>query len=313
LEVNPVDIRAQFAATVLDVVSHDESLKVMYDVRLQIITEHVMNFSCHTWAFHNLTMTEALGTIARLGFRCADIGTGAGFNVSRAAAQPARAAADLRDELAVYDLELADFYLMLPRISLENAEQRDKDLEVFKALMPFVAALKPPGVTISPGVIQTDDGAFARTVDALTQMVAAAQTVGVILSIEPHMESMASTPTAALSVLDAVPGLKITLDWANMVCQNVAHDEILRLLPYTRHVQIRQAARNQLQTVFDKGKIDIMRVVRDLTEYDYKGVVCVEMMNILGRHGTQKVDTLRESVRLRDALRDARNAVVKKA
>jgi sugar phosphate isomerase/epimerase len=272
-----------------------------------------MNFSCHTWAFHDLTLTEALGTIARLGFRYADLGTGPGFNVNRAASSPRRAASDLREDLATYNLSVSDFYLMLPRISLVEDERRDKDLEVFKALMPFAAEIAVPGITVSPGVAQTDDDAYERTVDALRQMKEAADTVGLPLSIEPHMDSMASTPEAALKLIEDIEGLQITLDWAQMICQNIAHDAILTLLPHTRHVQIRQAARNQLQTTFDKGKIDVGRVVSDLLAHDYTGEVCVEVINIIGRHGIAKVDSLRESVRMRDALRDARDKALKES
>ena len=45
-------------------------------------------FSCHTWAFNDLTLPEALGTIARLGFRYVDIGSGASLNAARAAERP---------------------------------------------------------------------------------------------------------------------------------------------------------------------------------------------------------------------------------
>lgn len=275
-----------------------------------------MDFACHTWAFHDLTLTESLGTIARLGFRYADIGTGPSLNVSRASAHPRRAAADVRDDLLIYDLKLSDLYLMLPRISLdEDDERRAKDIELFKTLMPFAAELRPQGITVSPGVIQTDEDAYTRTVEALNQMMEAAKAVDLSLSIEPHLDSMASTPEAALQLIRDVPGLQITLDWAQMICQNVAHDEILRLLPYTRHVQMRQAARNQLQTTLEKGKIDLTRVLRDLgnSPSPYSGAVCVEMMNIPGRHGMSKVDTLRESVRMRDTLRDIRDGLVKEA
>ncbi len=34
----------------------------------------MIEFACHTWTFNDLTVPEALGTIARLGFRYADIG-----------------------------------------------------------------------------------------------------------------------------------------------------------------------------------------------------------------------------------------------
>ena len=53
-----------------------------------------------------------------------------------------------------------------------------------------------------------------------------------------------------------MPGLEITLDWAQMVYQNAKPEAIRDLLPQTRHVQIRQASPKHLQTPFDKGKID---------------------------------------------------------
>lgn len=271
-----------------------------------------MDFSCHTWAFHDLTITEALGTIARLGFRHADLGTGRGFNLNRAMNNPRRAAADIRADLAFYDLDICDFYIMLPRISLGEADRREKELEVFQALMPFASEIGAKGITVSPGIAQgEDEGAYPRTVEALQLMFNAAREVGLPLSIEPHLDSMTPTPQAALKLMEAVEGLQITLDWAQMVCQNIPHDAILGLLSHTRHVQIRQAARNQLQTVFDKGKINLERVIADLLSASYQGAVCVEVMNIAGRHGTAKVDTLRESVRVRDALRDARDLILK--
>ncbi len=270
-----------------------------------------MYFSCHTWAFHDLTLVEALGTIGRLGFRYADIGTGAGFPTNRAVAQAARTASEIRDELVINDLQLADLYLMLPRISLADEERQRKDIDLFKALLPFAAELKTPGITVSPGVIAKDKGAFDRTAEALREMTEAATAVQIPLSIEPHLDSMAATPTAALKLIETVPGLRITIDWAQMVCQNIQHDEILRLLPHARHIQIRQAAKNQLQTTWEKGKVDVAHVVADLIGGGYSSAVCVEMMNIPGKHGMQKVDFLRESARMRDTLRDARDRILK--
>lgn len=270
-----------------------------------------MYFSCHTWAFHDLTLVEALGTIGRLGFRYADIGTGAGFPTNRAVAQPKRAAAEIRDELVINNLQLADLYLMLPRISSDDEERQRKDLDLFKALLPFAAELKAPGITVSPGVIAEDENAFERTAEALREMITAAKAVQIPLSIEPHLDSMAATPAEALKLLDSVPGLRITIDWAQMVCLNIQHEEILRLLPHARHIQIRQAAKNQLQTPWEKGKIDVARVVADLINGGYSSAVCVEMMNIPGKHGMQKVDFLRESARMRDTLREARDRILK--
>jgi hypothetical protein len=72
-------------------------------------------------------------------------------------------------------------------------------------------------------------------------------------------------------------------------------------------VQIRQAAREQLQTPFDRGRIDISRFIQSLKAANYGGVVCVEYMNTPGWHGMIAVNPVQESARLRDALRQARD------
>lgn len=269
-----------------------------------------MEFACHTWAFNDLTLSEALGTIARLGFRYVDIGSGQNLNAVKAAANPQRAAAEIAEDLLVFKLKVSDLYLMLPRISAAEEDKRQKELELFKALLPFASALSTPGITVSPGVAQPveDEEAWDRTVAALREMYADAHEAGLALRVEPHLDSMATTPEQALQLVQDVPGLQITLDWAHMVCQDIFHEEIVKLLPHVRHVQIRQAARQQLQTPFERGRIDLARVIADLRAAHYDGVVCIELMNIPGWHGMMKVDALRESLKLRDALKAARDA-----
>lgn len=268
-----------------------------------------MEFACHTWTFNDLTLREALGTIARLGFRCVDIGSGPNLNAPKAAARPRQIAQEIKEDLNIYNLKLSDLYLMLPRISMPDAERRDKDVELFKALIPFAAELKTPGITVSPGLAQPpeDEAAFDRTASTLRDMLKAAQEAQLRLSIEPHMDSIASTPEAALKLINAVPGLEITLDWADLTCLNTPYDSILSLLPHTRHVQLRQAARAKLQTTFERGSIDISRVLRDLHAANYDGTICTEVLNMPGRHGAVKINPVRETVQLRDALRSARD------
>ena len=263
----------------------------------------MIELACHTWTFSDLTLPEALGTIARLGFRCADIG----LTAPKPMPDPRRAAREIKtDLLELYNLRLSDLYLMLPRISLLDDERRARDLESFKALLPFALELGAPGVTLSPGLKQDDEGAFERTTSVLRLMVDAGKAAGLRISVEPHVDSMAQTPDAALKLLEAVPGLELTLDWAQLVYNNAAHDAILSLLSKTRHIQIRQASRGHLQTAFEKGKIDLERVVSDLIAHNYDGAICVELVNTPGRYGIAAVNAIRESARLRDTLRDAR-------
>lgn len=306
-----------------------------------------MEFSCHTWAFNDLPLGEALATIARLGFRYVDIGTGPHLNIVRAARDPRGAAAEIRRDLELFNLKLADVYLMLPRISLADEEKRRRDIDLFRAMLPFVIALETPGVTLSPGLKpppvpvkpvtrdadddengadddeddETDDeeqpedplqAALNRTIDALKEMTAAAAAATpathLRVSIEPHMDSIAAEPDTALKLINAVPDLELTLDWAHMVCQDVFHEDIAALIPHARHIQIRQAARAQLQTPFERGRIDVTRVIDSLREADYDGVICVEYMQTEGWHGMIKVNAIQEAMMMRDALRKVRDA-----
>ncbi|MBZ0278202.1 MAG: sugar phosphate isomerase/epimerase [Anaerolineae bacterium] len=269
----------------------------------------MIEFACHTWAFNDLTLPEALGTIARMGFRYVDIGSGPSLNAPRAAENPRRAAADILDDLKLFNLKLSDLYLMLPRISLADEAKRSKELELYKALIPFAVALGTPGITLSPGLVHAaeDTEAHDRTVAALREMVKAAQEVNLAVSIEPHMDSMAQTVEAALRFVKDVPGLRLTLDWAHLICQDIFHDDILKLLPHTRHIQIRQAARAQLQLPFERGRIDVARVMASIIQAGYDGTICVEYMNTPGWHGMETVNALVESVKMRDALRDSRD------
>jgi len=269
----------------------------------------MLEFACHTWAFSDLTLPEALGTIARMGFRYVDIGSGANLNTQRAAENPRKEAADIRADLDLFNLKVSDLYILLPRISLADESRRQKEIDLFKALVPFASALGTAGITLSAGLAHPveDTEAYDRTAAALREMVTAAQAARLPISIEPHMDSMAQTPESALKFIKDVPGLKLTLDWAQMVCQDIFHEDILKLLPHTRHIQIRQAARAQLQTPFDRGRIDPAKVVKDVLAAGYTGLIGVEYMNTPGWHGMIAVNVVQECTRMRDALREARD------
>lgn len=272
-----------------------------------------MDFSCHTWAFNDLTLPEALGTIARMGFRYVDIGSGPHLNPARAAAATTRleALTEIRDDLAMFNLKLADIYLLLPRISSDDEARRTADITLFKALLPFAKALGSPGITLSPGLMPSPDsedtGVFERTATVLRDMLAVAQKIEMPVSIEPHLDSIAPTPDLALKLIEAVPGLKITLDIAHQVCQKVKPAAMWSLLPHTRHVQIRQAKAKRLQTPFDKGAVDVSEVITTLRQANYQGFISVEYLQTVNWHGAMKVNSLTECLRMRDALKTARD------
>lgn len=270
-------------------------------------------FSCHTWGFNDLRLPEALGTIARLGYRYVDIGSGAHLNLARAASPSTRVAVarEVLEDLKAFNLAVADVTVLLPRISVDDDSKRDADLKVFKAIVPFIKSLGAQGITVSAGLVHPpdDDAARQRTTDALKDMLASAQKFDMPLRLEPHLDSMAQTPAQALHYVREITGLGITLDWAHMVCQKAKPADINALLPYTRHVQLRQAAPNKLQTPHDKGKIDLADVIQTLKSVGYQGFICVELLQTPNWHGATQVSPITEALRLRDTLKHLRDAL----
>lgn len=275
----------------------------------------MIEISCHTWSFPDLTLTEALGTMARLGFRRADIGGGQGLNLAQAARQPRAVATEVKAELALYNLSLGDLLLMLPRISLADDERRLKEVETFKALVPFAAELGTPGITVSPGVahnLEEDPTAFDRTVESLKAMTAAASEAGLAISITPHVDSMATTPADVRKLLDAVEGLKLTLDWASLVYNGAKYEDIAALMSRSRHMQVRGAAKGQLQLGMDRNKIDLARLVEDAIIAGYEGSITVSLIHSAGRHRVAKINHLNEAASLRDAVKAARDTILER-
>jgi sugar phosphate isomerase/epimerase len=271
----------------------------------------IPTLSCHTWAFSHVSLKEAVGNIARLGFRSLDLGTGSHWDLMNAARQPRAEASRVRRLLDEFDMTISDLYLLLPHINSPDSAKREGQLLLFQRLVTFAETLGTPGITVSPGILHPDgpDHSLARAVPTLQRIMDVTEDNDLRISFEPHLDSAAVTPEQAMLLLEAVPGLSLTLDIAHLVKQGIGWRDTKALFEYTAHVHIRQARPDHLQTPYQKGKIDIERLLRDLVKSNYHGVITVEYMRTFGWHGMMKVNVAEEIVQMRDALLDARETL----
>ncbi|NJL93288.1 MAG: sugar phosphate isomerase/epimerase [Anaerolineae bacterium] len=267
-----------------------------------------MQIACHLWAYNDQPLEDALGTIARLGFRYVDLGSGPHLDLETAALYPGREARRLRALLDYYELGLTDLYLMLPYINDPDPAQRVAQLALFERLIPFALALGAPGLTVSPGVENADapDEALARSVPALMEMVRIAEDTDLRISFEPHMDSAVTSPDSALLLLRAVPGLSLTLDYAHFIVQGYRLEDLQAVLPHVGHVHVRQAVKGRLQTPFRQGRLDLEKMMDALVAAGYFSTFTVEYMTTIGWHGMMAVNITQESMLMRDALRKLR-------
>jgi sugar phosphate isomerase/epimerase len=194
-----------------------------------------------------------------------------------------------------------------PALNTRDPLEQAANTRAFAAFVQLCQAADIPGMTLLPG-LAWPDLAPADSIDlssaALRQYVEMATDAGLRLGIEAHLESVVEDPRLALQLLEQVPGLTLTMDYAHFVAGGYPIEDAHALLPFTGHVQARQGAPGKLQAARDEGTIDFGDVMRRLQAQNYAGFLAVEYVWQEWRDNN-RVDVVSETVLLRDALQAA--------
>lgn len=259
-----------------------------------------MKLTVTSWSFPACTLTEAWGIATALGFQAMDLGLlhGAALDRGRIIADPEGAAKDLAG------LVVSNLYWLFGADIVENAVSdpaaKARNEAEFVRVCRFAQALGCPTIFVLPGV--TGPGAFAAAAEGLRGLLKIARHHGVQLTVEPHVGGLLASPTQTLRMLAAVPGLKLTLDYAHFICMGYRQDEVDVLAPHTGHVHVRQARPGALQAKWGEGVLDFTAMLGVLRNAGYQGYVAVEYVH-QGYMNTLFDDVLTETVRMRDHLR----------
>jgi sugar phosphate isomerase/epimerase len=265
----------------------------------------------YTWPL--LPHAAALDLIRALGLQAVDLG----FMGNRSHVRPEElrgsvpaVAGAVHERVESRGLRVADVFAIpwtdFETMSVNNPDpaHQQRSLDFFADAVEFARVVGSPGLTTLPGVLfdgDTHAGAFARAADGLRRRVTMAEAAGLALSVEPHTGSLIDTPDKTAQLLDAVPGLQITLDYAHYVFGGVAQADIDPLLPNARHLQIRPGSPGRLQVAVAKDAIDWGSVVAQLVRLGYSGHLALEY-TWQEWHGCNRIDTVAESALLRDVL-----------
>jgi Sugar phosphate isomerases/epimerases len=97
--------------------------------------------------------------------------------------------------------------------------------------------------------------------------------------MEPWAGSVVGSTDRVLAMIDAVPGLELLVDTGHVADWG---GDPLELLPFARHVQLRQATRGSTQLHVDdpRGAVDFAAVVGRLQSLGYEGVCSVEYFDL---------------------------------
>ena len=243
-----------------------------------------MKLTITSWSFNELTLAEAWGVAQAIGFGAMDLGLLHRPALDRAAVlrDPAGAADAIRD----IGVEVSNVYWLFGESpadrALSDPAALDANLADFPKVAAFAAAVGAPSIFVLPGVAHPGRAAadtFAASVRALAALQPVAADAGVTLTVEPHVGGILSSPDATLRLVEAVPGLKLTLDYAHFAAMGYPQAEIDPLAPHAAHVHLRQARPGALQAKLGEGTLDFVAMVETLRAAGYDGYLSLEYVH----------------------------------
>ena len=275
----------------------------------------MLKLACADFAFPLLEHDQSLQLIAMLGFKGVDIGLFERKSClwpSREFKSVTRSAGRLKRKLDALGVRLVDVFLQMApdfvpyAINHPQAVRRRKARDWFLRALDYAAVCGGRHVSCKPGALfktESYGDSFNRAVDELSWRVERARATRLTFGVEPHVGSIMPTPTSTEKLIEAVPGLTLTLDYAHFTQQGIADEQIEPLLVHTSHFHVRGARKGQLQVNAAQNVIDFRRVHRVMQQVDYRGWICIEYIRLdSGR--CNESDNLSETILYRDLFRE---------
>lgn len=248
-----------------------------------------------TFAFGDMGLEESCDILKGLGFDLADVGASGWSTFTAYVPQQVVQNPDDPDGeserirgimetkgIGVSELFICDFG---QAINHPDEAERERSRKLFGQFSEIAGKAGFESVMMLPGNVHEDLGqsyeqAFATSVEEYKWMVDTAQKNGVLLNFEPCIMSIALEPAQAERLVEAVPGVGYTLDYAHQVQMGLTNEGIEPMHAHARHFHVKQSAQGEFEVKTDapNGVIDFERMGRKLLSDGYDGVVTVEFV-----------------------------------
>jgi sugar phosphate isomerase/epimerase len=196
-----------------------------------------------------------------------------------------RSARSLRRKLEYNGLEAADLFLQLAldyqsrAVNNPRPAIRRKARDAFLKTLDYAAECKSKHITALPGAFFEGESArdsTARSTEELAWRVERAQAYCITFAIEPHIGSLANTPTRVTKLVQAVPGLTLTLDYGHFVPCGFAAKKVHPLIQYASHFHARGVNGKSGSAALADNALDWKRVFKTMDQTGYKGWIELE-------------------------------------
>lgn len=275
-----------------------------------------LKIGCADFTFPLLSHDKVLQLIAMLDCKGVDIGLFSGRSHITAESefpQISLRAKALKKQLQDLGLVATDVYLQLDTdlskyaINHPDNSRRQFARDSFLKLIDYAKELGADHITTLPGMYFTGEekqASLKRSHEELNWRLEKVKSSALSFGVEAHVGSPFTSPDDTKALLDAVPGLTLTLDYTHFIRNGYTQEEVDPLLEYASHFHARGAKKDRLQVSMSDNGIDYSKIIENLKRVNYNGWIGLEYIWINWER-CNEVDTLSETIRLRDTIKMA--------
>lgn len=256
-----------------------------------------MKIACSTLSFDGLPLSDALERIKALGFEYVDLGVQEKW-------------AHIYPSSLLRDFKQTSLYLanLLRKTGLKVvsfnvniiASTWDSYIKYFEPVCRLAGFLEVFLITI-PALSKGSD--LRQEIERAKYLLRICRMYNVKLTYETFIGTLTEDPRVALDLVQAVPGLGLTLDPSHYISLGLSEEEFSMLYPYVLHVHLKDAELgfDHLQVPVGKGVVPFSKIVAGLSEVGYSGVFTIEYFDP-ARFGGEQFDHVEEIKKLRELL-----------
>lgn len=251
-----------------------------------------MKLGYSTWGMPTLPIDQAVAHIAALGFDGIEIAVGAEWTTNIETL-------DAAERRRIHTL-LADRGLALSAIAghasllAHDPEAHAANVARLKAAidlaLDWAGDSGPPCVnTLSGGRTADWEAQYALFAERLAEIVRYAETQGVILAMEPHVDGLVDTPDRMLTILELVdsPHLRVNFDISHFDILGIPTAEsVAALVPYAVHTHVKDQRGRYPDYDFlipGEGDFDYVAYLQAMQAQGYDGFITAEVSKMVQR------------------------------
>ena len=275
-----------------------------------------LKFACADYTFPLLAHEKVLSLVAMLDCKGVDVGLFSGrshLTKETEFEQINYRAREMKRQLEDRGLVATDVYLQLDTdfslhaINHPEQKRRQYARDNFLKLIDYAGELGADHITCLPGMLfpeEKKEFSIQRAYEELKWRLDTVASSPLTFAIEVHIGCPFINPVDTSALIEAVPGLTLTLDYTHYIHDGFAQNEVDPFLNHASHFHARGGGKGRLQTSMVENSIDYKEIVKNLKRINYNGWIGLEYIWTDWAR-CNEVDTISETIRIRDLIKEA--------